>query len=62
MCGLTFELSGPEPGWCLGREANAKPERLAAQVSGRTLVESVPDYLGQKGLIVSSEPLSELHD
>jgi hypothetical protein len=29
---LTFELSGPEPAWCLGREADAKPESLAAQV------------------------------
>ncbi len=26
LCGLTFELSGPEPAWCLGREAEHKPE------------------------------------
>ena len=32
---LTFELSGPTPVWRLGREANAKPERLAARVPGR---------------------------
>jgi len=32
---LTFELSGPEPGWRLGREADAKPESLAAQVPSR---------------------------
>ena len=34
-CGLTFELSGPEPGWRLAREADAKPGRLAGQVPGR---------------------------
>jgi len=32
---LTFELSGPTPEWRLGREADAKPERLAGQLPFR---------------------------
>jgi hypothetical protein len=38
--GLTFELSGRAPGWCLAREADAKPESLAGQVPCRC--ESAP--------------------
>lgn len=34
-CGLTFELSGPTPGWHLAREADAKPESLAGRVPSR---------------------------
>ena len=28
LCGLTFELSGPEPAWCLAREAQHRPAAL----------------------------------
>ena len=34
-CCITFELSGPPPDWRLGREAEDKPESLAAQVPSR---------------------------
>jgi hypothetical protein len=34
-CWLTFELSGPEPAWCLGREADDKQHGRAAQVPCR---------------------------
>ena len=35
LCGLTFELSGPEPEWRLAREADDDSERFAGQVPSR---------------------------